>query len=168
MSGAFAYFGPGQFSNMWQEIIKPNAFGQFYLVGEAASSYHAWIIGALESVIRAVYVMFQGLQNGNRSFKLYNIVLELLKRAPTDKDERYKFKDIGEPLKRGGTTPTGLPFHPFPEEMPLTQLRTNKGAPLTDNSTEEANNRHLDMMYGAALAVLSLIESFFELVVNKQ
>ncbi|CAG1962599.1 unnamed protein product [Fusarium graminearum] len=168
MSGAFAYFGPGQFSNMWQEIIKPNAFGQLYLVGEAASSHHAWIVGALESVIRAVYVMFQGLQNGNPSFEPYNIVLELLKQAPTDKDEKYEFEDIGEPLKRGGAMPTGLPFHPLPEEMPTTQLRTKKGASLTDNPKEEANDRPVDMTYGAALAVLSLIESFFELVVDKQ
>ncbi|UZP40376.1 hypothetical protein NXS19_008192 [Fusarium pseudograminearum] len=153
---------------MWQEIIKPNAFGQFYLVGKAASSHHAWIVGALESVIRAVYVMFQGLQNCSPSFEPYNIVLELLKQAPTDEDEKYEFEDIGEPLKRGGAMPTGLPFHPLPEEMPTTQLRTKKGAPWTDNPTEEANDRLVDMTYGAALAVLSLIESFFELAVDKQ
>ncbi|KAF4960491.1 hypothetical protein FSARC_10459 [Fusarium sarcochroum] len=162
MSGAFAYFGPGQFSNMWQEIIKPNSFGQLYLVGEAASSHHAWIVGALESVIRAVYVMFQGLQNGNPKFEEYSIVLDLLKRAPTDKDEKYEFEDIGEPLKRGGSMPVGLPFHPLPEEMPTTQFCTTKGAPLTDDPKDEAENADVEMTYGAALAVLSLIESFFE------
>jgi monoamine oxidase len=41
MSGAFAYFGPGQFSRMWPEIIKPN--GWLYLIGEAASAHHAWL-----------------------------------------------------------------------------------------------------------------------------
>ncbi|RGP71959.1 hypothetical protein FSPOR_3074 [Fusarium sporotrichioides] len=167
MSGAFAYFGPGQFSNMWQEIIKPNSFGQLYLVGEAASSHHAWIVGALESVVRAVYVMFQGLQNGNKEFEPYRIVLDLLRQAPTDKDEEWDEKeDILEPLKRGGAMPKGLPFHPLPEEMPTTQKDTaNK--PLTDFPDAEAG-KEFEMSYGAALAVLSVIESFFELGMDKE
>ncbi|ROV86981.1 hypothetical protein VSDG_10088 [Cytospora chrysosperma] len=70
-AGAFAYFGPGQFSNMWQEIIKPNAFGQLYLIGEAASAHHGWIVGALESVVRAVYVMLEGLHIANPGFTTY-------------------------------------------------------------------------------------------------
>ncbi|KAJ0141401.1 Uncharacterized protein HZ326_15762, partial [Fusarium oxysporum f. sp. albedinis] len=93
-SGASAYFGPRQFSNMWQEIIKPIALGQLYLVGEAASSHHAWIVGALESVIRAAYVMFQGLQNGNEKFEAYDIVLKLLRTGPDNG------KNITERLKK--------------------------------------------------------------------
>ncbi|RGP72367.1 hypothetical protein FLONG3_6763 [Fusarium longipes] len=166
MSGAFAYFGPGQFSNMWQEIIKPNSFGQLYLVGEAASSHHAWIVGALESVIRAVYVMFQGLQNGNKEFEAYRIVLDLLRQVPTDDNEKWDGKeDILEPLKRNGAMPAGLPFHPLPEEMPSTQIDTaNK--PLTDLPENEIKKGY-EMSYGAALAVLSVIESFFELGLDK-
>jgi len=170
MSGAFAYFGPGQFSNMWQEIIKPNAFGQLYLVGEAASSHHAWIVGALESVIRAVYVMFQGLQNGNKKFEAYSIVLNLLRQAPTDPGEEWdkeEIEDIGQPLGRGGAMPKGLPFHPLPEEMPETQFKTEKGKSLTDSPAVEAGHKDVDMTYGAALAALSLIESFFELGLDK-
>ncbi|KAI8722658.1 hypothetical protein NCS52_00410100 [Fusarium sp. LHS14.1] len=164
MSGAFAYFGPGQFSNMWQEIIKPNSFGQLYLVGEAASSHHAWIVGALESVIRAVYVMFQGLQNGNKDFEAYGIVLNLLRNAPDGRDEHGNDeKNVDLPLKENGALPTGLPFHPLPEEMPERQLRTPKNRDLTDSPEEEASKKEVDMTYGAALAVLSLIESFFEL-----
>ncbi|KAF5603915.1 amino-acid oxidase [Fusarium subglutinans] len=161
MSGAFAYFGPGQFSNMWQEIIKPNALGQLYLVGEAASSHHAWIVGALESVIRAVYVMFQGLQNGNEKFEAYAIVLKLLSTGP-DND-----KNVSQPLKKDGDMPTGSPFHPLPEEMPIRQLCTTKNQDLTANPEKEANVDGVDMTYGAALAVLSLIESFYELGVDK-
>ena len=41
MAGAFAYFGPGQYSQMWPEIIKPN--GWLFLIGEAASAHHGWI-----------------------------------------------------------------------------------------------------------------------------
>ncbi|RBR15926.1 uncharacterized protein FIESC28_07128 [Fusarium coffeatum] len=170
MSGAFAYFGPGQFSNMWQEIIKPNAFGQLYLVGEAASSHHAWIVGALESVIRAVYVMFQGLQNGNKKFEAYSIVLDLLRQAPTEpgeKGDKENNEDIGQPLERGGAMPKGLPFHPLPEEMPETQFNT-QGQGLTDSPSVEADpKQQVEMTYGAALATLSLIESFFELGLDK-
>ncbi|CAH0024590.1 unnamed protein product [Clonostachys rhizophaga] len=150
------------------EIIKPNSFGQFYLVGEAASSYHAWIIGALESIIRVVYIIFQGLQNGNPEFEAYSIVLDLLKPAPTDKNKKYEFEDIGKPLKRGSAIPTGLPFYPLPEEIPTTQFYRTESAPLTDNPTDEAKLDNVEMTYGAALAVLSLIESFFELGLDKQ
>ncbi|RBR19258.1 hypothetical protein FVER53590_08318 [Fusarium verticillioides] len=162
MSGAFAYFGPGQFSNMWQEIIKPNALGQLYIVGEAASSHHAWIVGALESVVRAVYVMFQGLQNGNEDFEAYDIVLKLL-RTGSDSD-----KSVSLPLKKDGEMPSGLPFHPLPEEMPTRQFWTTKDQELTASPEKEANEEHVDMTYGAALAVLSLIESFYELGVDKK
>lgn len=51
--GAFAFFGPGQFKNMWPWIIRSN--GTYMIIGEAASSRHAWVAGALESAVRAVY-----------------------------------------------------------------------------------------------------------------
>lgn len=51
--GAFAFFGPGQFKNMWPWIIRSN--GTYMMIGEAASSRHAWVAGALESAVRAVY-----------------------------------------------------------------------------------------------------------------
>ncbi|KAI0121136.1 hypothetical protein BJ170DRAFT_688221 [Xylariales sp. AK1849] len=141
MSGAFAYFGPGQFSNMWQEIIKPNAFGQLYLVGEAASSHHAWIVGALESVVRGVYVMLEGLQSGDNTYKPYQDAMNLLKDGPS------------------GTKSPGLPFYPLPQEMPKRQLGTEQNAKQTDDPTED-----LPLTYAAAVASLCLIESFFELV----
>jgi hypothetical protein len=142
MSGAFAYFGPGQFSNMWQEIIKPNAYGQLYLVGEAASSHHAWIVGALESVIRATYVMFQGLQRQNPGFDAYRIVLELLRNAPP--------ANVGGPGAGGvplqdGAMPEGLPFHPLPDEMP------EEPAP---------NARAGQMTFATKMALLALIEAY--------
>ncbi|KAF5563235.1 amino-acid oxidase [Fusarium napiforme] len=162
MSGASAYFGPGQFSNMWQEIIKPNAFGQLYLIGEAASSHHAWVVGALESVIRAAYVMFQGLQNGNKEFQAYDIVLKLLSTGSG------KVNNDTKPLKRNGRMPTGLPFHPLSEEMPTTQLKEDKPTGLSGSPEDEAKNDGVQMTYGAALAVLSLVEIFYELGVDKK
>lgn len=162
MSGAFAYFGPGQFSNMWQEIIKPNSFGQLYLVGEAASSHHAWIVGALESVVRAVYVMFQGLHSYQPGFEAYGIVLDLLRNAPLEESE-----DTDAPLKKNGAMPNGLPFHPLPEEMPTAQYQTPGDTFFTDNPEDEATTEK-EMTYGAALAMLSLMESFFELLSSKR
>ena len=51
--GAFAYFGPGQFQNMYPHIIWND--GKHIIVGEVASAHHAWVVGALESAVRGVY-----------------------------------------------------------------------------------------------------------------
>lgn len=51
--GAFAYFGPGQFKNMYPFVIKND--GKHIIVGEVASAHHAWVVGALESAVRGVY-----------------------------------------------------------------------------------------------------------------
>lgn len=48
-SGAFAYFGPGQFSNLWPALQQGAADGRLFFVGEAISPHHAWIAGALDS-----------------------------------------------------------------------------------------------------------------------
>lgn len=52
-AGAFAFFRPQQFSSMWSKIIQPS--GDIVVVGEAASPHHAWVVGALESVVHGVY-----------------------------------------------------------------------------------------------------------------
>lgn len=52
-TGAFAYFGPGQFRNMYPWISRSN--GRHIIIGEAASAHHAWVVGALESAVRGVY-----------------------------------------------------------------------------------------------------------------
>ena len=51
--GAFAFFRPQQFSEMWNKMIQPS--GNFVVIGEAASPHHAWVVGALESAIHGVY-----------------------------------------------------------------------------------------------------------------
>ncbi|RKL43780.1 hypothetical protein BFJ70_g4094 [Fusarium oxysporum] len=63
--------------------------------------------------------------------------------------------------------PAGLPFHPLPEEMPTRQFYTTKDKDLTASPEKEANEEGVDMTYGAALAVLSLIEGFYELGADK-
>ena len=53
-TGAFAYFGPGQFGAMYPWIANHND-GNHIIIGEAASAHHAWVVGALESAVRGVY-----------------------------------------------------------------------------------------------------------------
>ena len=52
-TGAFAYFGPGQFRNMYPYIVRND--GVHIIIGEAASAHHAWVVGAIESAVRGVY-----------------------------------------------------------------------------------------------------------------
>lgn len=54
-AGAFALFGPGQFSNLYPYLSRPAADSKFHIVGEAASVHHAWVVGALDSAYTAVY-----------------------------------------------------------------------------------------------------------------
>ena len=51
--GAFAYFGPGQFKNMYPFVT--DCDGKHIIIGEAASKHHAWVVGALESAVHGVY-----------------------------------------------------------------------------------------------------------------
>ncbi|OCL14974.1 hypothetical protein AOQ84DRAFT_163539 [Glonium stellatum] len=95
MSGAFAYFGPSQFSEMWPELIRPN--GWLFLIGEHASAHHAWIVGALESAVRGVFQMFESLHILKPENPDYITAMEFLDR-----------KDVG-------------PFGPIPREFPRRQ-----------------------------------------------
>ncbi|RVD89616.1 uncharacterized protein DFL_000615 [Arthrobotrys flagrans] len=54
VSGAFAVFGPGQYRKMMPHLQRPTADSRLHFVGEATSNHHAWIVGALESSLRAV------------------------------------------------------------------------------------------------------------------
>ncbi|KAF4483388.1 L-amino-acid oxidase [Fusarium agapanthi] len=96
-----------------------------------------------------------------KKFEAYEIVLKLLRTGP-DND-----KNVSEALKRDGDMPTGLPFYPLAEEMPKRQFCTTKDQDLTASPEKEANEKDVDMTYGAALAVLKLIESFYDLGVDE-
>ena len=54
-AGAFAFFRPGQFANLWPQLSRANASPNFYIIGEHASAHHAWVVGALESAVAGVY-----------------------------------------------------------------------------------------------------------------
>ncbi|KAK1458720.1 L-amino acid oxidase [Colletotrichum cuscutae] len=53
-NGAFAIFGPGQFSSTLPWLMRPSADGHMHFAGEALSSGHAWIIGAVNSAWRTM------------------------------------------------------------------------------------------------------------------
>ncbi|KAL4723242.1 hypothetical protein ACLX1H_009732 [Fusarium chlamydosporum] len=54
-AGAFALYGPGQFSNLYPYLTRPAADSKFHIVGEAASANHGWVVGSLDSAYSAVY-----------------------------------------------------------------------------------------------------------------
>ncbi|KAG0694126.1 hypothetical protein DFH29DRAFT_859812 [Suillus ampliporus] len=53
--GAFAFFGPGDFQDLFTSLTVPNANKRLHIAGEAISTRHAWVVGALDSAWRAVY-----------------------------------------------------------------------------------------------------------------
>ncbi|KAJ5936750.1 hypothetical protein N7466_003200 [Penicillium verhagenii] len=53
-AGAFALFGPGQFRAYFPFLVEPAAEGHLFLAGEACSAHHAWIVGSLDSALRAL------------------------------------------------------------------------------------------------------------------
>jgi len=52
--GAFGFFGPSQYKIYYQEITQPAAYRRLHFAGEASSSNHAWVAGALDSSVRVV------------------------------------------------------------------------------------------------------------------
>lgn len=140
MSGAFAYFGPGQFSNMWPEITKPNAYGQLYFIGEAASAHHAWVVGGLESAVRGVYFL---LQQCNDDYILSggkepNVYTDAMDKLSTDNEREH------------------LPFYPLPREIPKDQL---KPRPEKKKPGQAEGEGPLD--YAAAQVLMGLLESIY-------
>ncbi|KAG1873094.1 flavin-containing amine oxidoreductase-domain containing protein [Suillus subluteus] len=53
--GGFAFFGPGDFQDLYTSLTVPNANKRLHFAGEAISVRHSWVVGALDSAWRAVY-----------------------------------------------------------------------------------------------------------------
>ncbi|KAA8645834.1 hypothetical protein EYZ11_011931 [Aspergillus tanneri] len=80
MAGAFALYGPGQFSNFYAYLTRPAADSKFHIVGEASSTHHAWIVGALDSAYAAVHrflLRFKQHDYITKLEKMFNTVDEL-------------------------------------------------------------------------------------------
>ncbi|KAI9764900.1 MAG: hypothetical protein M1839_005687 [Geoglossum umbratile] len=69
--GAFAAFGPADFSTLYPYLTRPAGGGLLHFAGEAMSAHHAWILGALESGYRAVSSFFErfGLWDAKRKLR---------------------------------------------------------------------------------------------------
>ncbi|KAN0070833.1 hypothetical protein V8E54_010998 [Elaphomyces granulatus] len=57
--GAYASFGPADFSTLYPYLTRPAGGGLLHFAGEAMSAHHAWIVGALESGYRVVSAFFE-------------------------------------------------------------------------------------------------------------
>lgn len=66
--GAYALFGPGQFKNVYPKFYPLFCMDQLALCGEALSSHHAWISGALDSAYVKTYqfLVANGLEEERR------------------------------------------------------------------------------------------------------
>ncbi|KAJ0332484.1 hypothetical protein COL922a_011481 [Colletotrichum nupharicola] len=170
MAGAFAYFGPCQFSELYPAITRPNALGQLYFVGEASSAHHAWVVGALESVVRALWSMFNILHQSSRDsgevYKPYGWAMQLLERGFFEDNEDPAYKEDQEETKKFYTSdnPEPSPFFPLPVEMPLRTDReaVEQDARRPDGPDGQSLLDHVDakypLMFGAACATLALLE----------
>jgi monoamine oxidase len=70
VSGAFALFGPGQFSHYYPHMTRPASDGKLHFVGEATSTHHAWVVGGLDSAYRAVLQFLIRFRKGKYIKKL--------------------------------------------------------------------------------------------------
>jgi hypothetical protein len=52
--GAFAFFGPGNFGDLYKALTRPAGGHRIHFAGELISTRHAWVVGALDSAWRAV------------------------------------------------------------------------------------------------------------------
>ncbi|KAG1769110.1 hypothetical protein EV702DRAFT_1189117 [Suillus placidus] len=86
--GAFAFFGPGKFGNLYTSLNNPAAGGYLHFAGEAISVRHAWVEGALDSAWRAVdeMLIFPAFQSyRDRFFQNWGVNPEWLKQTPTNR-----------------------------------------------------------------------------------
>ncbi|KAF9255513.1 amine oxidase [Marasmius fiardii PR-910] len=62
--GGFAYFAPGQFRYLLENLTRPAAQGRLHFAGEAVTVCHTFVVGAVESANRVVnQIKFQTLEH---------------------------------------------------------------------------------------------------------
>ncbi|MCJ1270029.1 hypothetical protein MMC22_009922 [Lobaria immixta] len=107
--GAFAFFGPSQFQEVWPDITCPSADGKLIIIGEAASTHHAWVVGALESAMRGVYQFIARYALIYPEYKKALEYLESLQLKPEDTPHDPTYKPTPDPDIR-----YQRPFGPLP------------------------------------------------------
>ena len=71
--GAFALFGPGQFSTYFDDCVKSEEDDRLHFAGEATSVHHAWVVGALNSAYRTVVEILQTRPEAERTHYLQEL-----------------------------------------------------------------------------------------------
>jgi len=110
--GAFAFFGPGKFKNLYTSLNNPAAKGYLHFAGEAISVRHAWVEGALDSAWRAVHEMlvFPAFESyRDKFFENWGVNPEWIKRS-----------NLRAPTNRRGGEPD-MPPAPTPPRAPQSQ-----------------------------------------------
>ncbi|OAL30364.1 hypothetical protein AYO22_01562 [Fonsecaea multimorphosa] len=105
-AGAFAYFGPSQFQQLYPWITRSGGSNHI-IIGEAASAHHAWVVGSLESAVRGVY---QFLASHGQYNKNAAAAAQAYERTPQHEEKQ---------TKDGPTIP--WPFGPLPGEYEFTE-----------------------------------------------
>jgi monoamine oxidase len=72
-SGAFAMFGPGQFSNFYPYLVRPAADSRFHICGEASSGHHGWVSGSLDSALGSVHKFLKRFDMWEKQQKLKDL-----------------------------------------------------------------------------------------------
>lgn len=114
--GAFAIFGPSQFydtvpadkdvsaekdkhvgASLFDSVKVPGPGGRFHIAGEATSTHHGWIIGALNSGWRAVNNVIKGCSDQEKLYKLLLLKWGLPDEEPEMdiQNEAYKSGRLG-------------------------------------------------------------------------
>eukprot|EP01088_Endostelium_zonatum_P016527 TRINITY_DN4507_c0_g1_i1.p1 TRINITY_DN4507_c0_g1~~TRINITY_DN4507_c0_g1_i1.p1 ORF type:complete len:752 (-),score=187.77 TRINITY_DN4507_c0_g1_i1:11-2266(-) len=77
--GAFAIFGPGQFSSLYPVMTRPaGTQGRLHFAGEALSTNHGWITGALSSAYRSVRAILEHEARGEGADGKYKKAIKKL------------------------------------------------------------------------------------------
>jgi hypothetical protein len=78
-SGAFALFGPGQFTHLYPHLFKAleGSNNSIFIIGEHASAHHAWIAGALYSSATSLYLWLLGLGVEGRNYAAHLVNPEM-------------------------------------------------------------------------------------------
>ncbi|KAK6525853.1 hypothetical protein TWF281_010897 [Arthrobotrys megalospora] len=125
-TGAFAYFGPGQFKYMYPGITAND--GKHIIVGEAASARHGWVVGALDSVVRGVFQFLYRHADENpgvkAAYQLYQENIDMGPYGPLP-DEYSSLPFVNERLRLDDG---GLPASSLAQfQVEVERLRQKKG-----------------------------------------
>ena len=135
-TGAFAYFGPGQFRAMYPWIANRND-GNHIIIGEAASAHHAWVVGALESATRGVYQFLYAHSKNSTAVKdALNAYNENKIAAPFGPlpAEFDRMKDVGEAGLRVNVAKTAAEGEWARQGVTFEQIRLAQGGDQLDLS----------------------------------